>query len=152
MKRIGDYSYLHKLNKLLGVQASAETPIGNLLEDIRPVFDIRELLADWSIELATMDLSGGGHVLFFTVPEGEKWEVARMTTSATVAASETYAIDSVTTQAIILIVSGTVATAVEFSKLTLQSGWRLTRSGTGDVGDTSESMTILVRKWKVVQD
>ena len=113
---------------------------------VQPVTSVDEILQTLKIESQSgVDLSAaaGTYTVFLTVPQGKRWIVIALSTSATVAASQVLISDGSST---FPLNDNTASTAKlnQFNPMPLPEGWSIGRTTTGDVGDNSESLSILV--------
>lgn len=54
-----------------------------LLETVQPITDFDELAKEGKVINSTADLSGGGNVTVFTVPDGKRWRILHLRKAAT---------------------------------------------------------------------
>jgi len=128
----------------VGVVEGSAPEVGT---SIIPVTQVDELLKQSrGLVSPTVDLSGGGSlpITMFQVPVGERWKVYRIFRTSTVAGSRVRFIDPLNGNVVVSL-AGTAEEIITMGEgYILEENWIIAMQETGNGGDTSESLNILI--------
>ena len=142
---------VNRLKSFLGMQEGPALRDLEMPLVVNLSLDVKDLLADIIYaNKSGVDLSGGGgsDLTFHTVPDDERWEIIGWNMSAVAASSSNFVYNKLNQQ-VYHLYTGTTTSDENQQSFFCEPGWRLTRRETGNGSDSSESMSITYRRWKL---
>ena len=114
-----------------------------LLETIQPTTDADILLMNPVAYTSTKDISGAGYVIFYTVPQGQRWKLKQIHRVATTAASNVNVVIGGTN---VQLTPAATTIQLESYDFYMDEGDTIGCVATGNGADTARALAIIVEE------